>query len=554
MRHVTPRIASSFDSSSRSRGLAGLVLALSSAAVGAAACSFTLDFRQCRDDSDCANAQGLDLVCEASECVMPTDPTTVSCSSNADCVDRFDDMHLCGPAGHCASLATAECSKVVMPSGAGIDDVAILGSITATAAPYEGIGVPLENAIQLAVEDFNSVARLPGGKQVAWVACDSEGDPDVASVAAEHLQDLGVLGIVGPTFSDSAIAVAEDVTIPGGTFLITPTATAAPITDLDDMGLVWRPIESDVHQAAALADRVAELEPRPEKVVIFAKNDAYGNGILDAVTPPLAARLDAGALITLKYSDPGTFETNEELLNEYGMRIAIAIGEAPDTIVIIGTSEARELILFYIDAWSALAPAQQPPLPHFIVTHGAVPVMEDVIDGIKEDSAFRPVLMDHMEGISPIVQDPDNFAAFNIRYKIRFDDAEALTISSLTYDSAMVVMLGAVATGETAPTGSQLAEAMPLLVDKAGTPVSFGGAGLAFIQSAIDTLEGGGSVDLKGVSGELDFDLATGEVRTDLIGWDLVPRAGDEFTPVLTAARLYTLDPPPANGGTWTEL
>lgn len=554
MRHSRSRPASSFRVAGRLRGPAARLAAWGAAAVAAAACSFTLDFRQCRDDSDCANAQGLDLVCEQSECVTPTDPTTVSCSSNADCIDRFDDMHLCGPAGHCASLATEECPKIVMPSGASVEDVAVLGSITATSPPYAGIGGPLENAVQLAVEDFNSVARLPGGKQVAWVACDSRGDSGVAKIAAEHLQDLGAIGIVGPTFSDSALEVAEDVTIPGGSFIITPTATAASITELDDKGLVWRTIESDVHQSAALADRVSELEPRPEKVVIFSKNDAYGDGILDAVVPPLGARLDAGSLIVLKYSDPGTFDTNEELLNEYGMRIAIAIGEAPDTIVIIGTSEARELILFYIDAWSALAPSSQPELPRFIVTHGAVPVMEDVVDGIKEDSPFRPVLMEHMEGISPIVQDPDNFAAFNIRYKIRFDDAEALTISSLSYDSAMVVLLGAVATGTAAPTGTELAEAMPKLVDKGGTPVSFGGAGLQFLDTAIEALENGGTIDLKGVSGELDFDLATGEVRTDLIGWDLVPRSGDMFTPVLTAARLYVLDPPPANGGTWTDI
>lgn len=526
--------------------------ALGTVLAGSAACSFVLDFEQCRDDADCANAQGLELACENSECVPPTDPATVECSANADCTDRFDEMHVCGSAGHCASLVSEECPKVLMPSGRTVDDVVFLGSVTAVAPPYDGIGVPLENAIQLAVEDFNSVASLPGGRKVAWVACDSAGSVGTAKAAAAHLQDLGVMGIVGPTFSEETIAVAEDVTVPGGTFLITPTATAATITDLADNGLVWRPIESDVHQSAALADRVAELDPRPEKVVIFAKNDAYGSGILDAIVPPLAARLDPGALITLKYSDPGSFDTNEQLLSEYGMRIAIAIGEVPDTIIIVGTSEARELILFYIDAWSAVDPA--PPLPVFLVTHGAVPVMEGVIDGIKEGSSFRQVLMEHMEGVSPIVQDPENFAAFNIRYKIRFDDEEALTISSLTYDSAMVMMMAATAVGDGGISGAAIAEAMPRLVDKGGTQVSFGGAGLGFIQTAIDTLGGGGNIDLKGVSGELDFDVTTGEVRTDLIGWDLLPRSSNPDDPVLTPARIYTLDPPPANGGSWSDL
>ena len=101
--------------------------------------------------------------------------------------------------------------------------------------------------------------------------------------------------------------------------------------------------------------------------------------------------------------------------------------------------------------------------------------------------------------------------------------------------------------------GVEIARAMPRLVDEAGTRVSFG-EGLGFVRSARDVLAQGGSVDLRGVSGELDFDLVTGDVRTDLVGWGVVPRSGDANAPLLTMLRMYLLDPPPASGGTWVDL
>lgn len=518
--------------------------------VASGACSFVLDFQQCRDDADCANESGEELMCIENECQAPVDPATIPCETTTDCTDRFGIESACGASGACTLLTSEECPTVLMPADATVDTVRLLGSITATSPPYDSVGVPLQNAVQLAVEDFNASARLPGNRRVGWIACNSGGRVQAATAAAAHLQDLGVIGIVGPTTSESLLGIANDVTVGGGTFMMSPTATAAVITGIADEGLVWRVIGSDVHQAFALADRVSLLEPAPSKVVMLTKNDAYGNGILDQVSPILAQRLPAGSLITLKYSDPGAFETNDQLLSEYGARIAIAFGEAPDTIVVIGTSEARDLILFYLEVWADASP--RPPLPRFIVTHGGVPVMEEVVESVSE--SFAPTLMDNVEGISPIVQDEDNFDAFNIRYKIRFDDKDALTISSLPYDAALVQILAASSLGEGPITGAAMAEAMPKLVDKGGTVVSFGGAGLGFISQAVEVLSSGGTVDLKGVSGELDFDVTTGEVRTNLIGWGLQPRPGTTAAPLLTPERLYTLDAPPANGGMWSDL
>jgi len=510
---------------------------------GTLACSLALDFLQCRDDADCVNAAGADLVCSDNECIVPPEPSTVSCAAASECVDALGDNHVCN-GGTCAALTSEECTEAFLPSGADPNSVVWVGSVLATSSPFDEIGLPLQNAVRLAVSDFNSVATV-GGNEVGVIFCDTQGSTSVAEDAVDHLIAAGVQVIVGPTFSEEVLAVTDAV-VDAGVFMISPTASSKDITDLDDNGLVWRTISSDVHQAAGLTDLVSELDPDPSTVVLLVKDDNYGNGILSDVTEPLVARIPG--LVTLKYSDPASFSSNDDLLAEYGNRIATAISAEPDTVVVIGTSEARELILFYLDSWADLP--GPPTLPRFIVTHGGVLVMEDIIAAVAE--SFRPALMAKVQGVAPIVQDDDNFAEYNIRYKIRFDDEQPLTISSLSYDAAMVSLLAMAGAGAS-PTGSTVAEQMARLVDPAGTALRFGGAGVKFVSDGVTVLNDGGTLDLQGVSGPLDFNLTTGEVRVNLVNWGLVPRDSTNQAR-LDPLQNYILDAPPAVSGTWTPL
>jgi ABC-type branched-subunit amino acid transport system substrate-binding protein len=525
--------------------LAGL---LAVGVLGGWACSFVVDLRQCRDDADCLD-EGRDLVCDAeSRCVPRPDPAEVECELSSECVDRFDAEHVCGPSGHCAALATPRCSIVHGPADADPDDVVWIGSILATSPPYQTLVLPLQNAVQLAIEDFNGATSLGGGKKVGWIGCDSGGTVEGALEAAEHLvRDVGVPAVVGPTFSETTTAVATGVTIPSRVFLMTPTATHPSITDLDDDGLVWRTITSDVHQAEAVADRLPLLDPPASRVLLLGKDDAYGRGLVSSVSSLLSERSPGAAVATLIYDNPARFANQEELLSSYGAIVGTGYQHRADTIVIAGTSEAHELALFYLQAWSNDPDA--PALPRFVVTHGGVPVLESIVKNVAE--GFRPTLMPRLEGTSPVISDPENFAAYNIRYMIRFDDQEAITSSSLSYDATMVTLLAMVAAdAEGSIGGPEIAGAMSRLVE--GTLVSFGDPG--FVTQARDRLVAGDSVDLRGVSGALDFDLATGDVRTDLVGWGVVPRSGTTDVPLLSPLRMYVLDDPPATGGTWQDL
>ena len=518
-------------------------LGIAAAAASLAACSFIADFQECRTHADCKGADE-PLACSAENtCVGVDDFPT--CDSHQTCADAFGDDFLCGTAGKCISAVTAACPSIAWPEGVSRDKVVFLGSMIPVSPPYDAITMPLQNAIELAVEDFNSTTALPGGRKVAWLACDDRGISDVAVEAATHLVDeVGVQAIVGPLFSEEVLRVAKEVTIPAGAFLISPTASNKTITDLADDGLVWRTIPSDIYQSSAIRDRVlVDLDPKPASMVILAKDDIYGDGIIEDTVPGL----EAGGLqmTVIRYADPTSFASDAELLNAYSLVVAGAFDAQPDVLLIVGTSEAAQLIGAYIQTWSDLTPGD--PLPRFMVSHGAVPILEDV--GAALDPALWPLL----EGTSPIIQDPENFSAYNVRYKIRFNDQDALTTSSLSYDSALVTFFAMATVGDGKITGSKIAAGMARLVDKAGTPISFGGTDLSFIRNAVDAIAVG-NVDLRGVSGELDFDLTTGEVRTNIVGWDLTPKPGTTDIPLITLSRLYLLNPPPATDGMWVPV
>jgi len=502
-----------------------------------------------------------------------SDTDAPACTQNTDC----SSDQRCGPDNTCLELLSAECQSVQYPDNDDFDrnNVVYLGSIFPAGGAFEDLVQPLVNAVQLAVEDFNDNTTLQGDRQVAWVSCDSTTGVDAATAAATHLtQNVGVPAIVGPAFSESVLAVAMDVTIDAGVFMVTPTATATSITELDDNDLVWRTIAPDTYQANGIIDRIAErraepVETRLERLLVLAKDDAYGTGLLGGVQSDIEAALPGVEIHFTTYENPATFDSQEDMLASYGATIAGAFAELPGTyenredhytdILFIGTSETQALLYAYFSAWSL----SQPPLPRFMFSHGSVAELERIVNeigptpGTEGLVAAKPIINGNIEGVSPIIFDLANFDAFNIRYRIRFNNEDALTSAALSYDAAMATLFAmASVPGDQEITGPGIAAAYPSLMDADGTAISFSGATLSFIEDARNAMAvEGGSVDLQGVSGELTWDDA-GDIRTNLYGWILVDQDPDAMVvdPRLTPNRTYVLDAPPSAEGTWVDL
>lgn len=584
-------------------GLLGLPL-------GMAACSLALDLDEkipCTADADCpytigagqcqdgfcvppSSASATDATTTATDSVTTTETTltttvadsssgqdassdsgnttgTPACSKNSEC--EMDQR--CGAAGTCVELLSPECQTVRWPGSApeDRDNVVFVGSVMPTGEPFTNLVQPLENAIQLAIDDFNDTTTLQGDRQIAWVGCDDAAGTTASLAAASHLvTTVEVPAIVGPVFSEAVLDVASDVTVDAGTFLISPTASAMSIANLDDSGLVWRTIPGDVYQSNALVDRLADLDAVTpvSNLLVLAKDDAYGNGILAAILDDLNVALPSAAIYTDTYPDPTSFGSQQELLQAYGMVLAGAAASPAASpyythVVFIGTSEIQALLYSYLGVvWDGMG---GDPMPLFTVTHGAVPEMERFINEIGPDSGtgalvpLKPLIEAHLQGTSPVVLNPENFEAFSVRYRIAFNFEDPLTSAALSYDATLATLFAmCTIDADTDITGQAISLAMPALVADDGDFISFSGTDLGFIQDARNVLATGGTVDLQGVSGELQWDLTTGDVRADVWGWDVLDASmpPDGSMPNSAPTRIYLLDPEPSTEGTWMPI
>jgi ABC-type branched-subunit amino acid transport system substrate-binding protein len=514
---------------------------------------------ECERDDDCA-ANTPRTKCEATICVEPTTSTnndvgmdvtedvTVAdmgedtsdadmtiipaCITNPDCAEGS----LC-IASECVVMKSQDCDQVVIGTEARSPKTIVLGAVLSKAPPYTNIGPPLEKSIRLAVKEFNSAGGLPDGSRIVLVTCDDVGNATLAQRGARHLvEELRSPALIGPLLSTPFIDVVTNVARPSGTFMISPTASAPEITALLDDGLAWRTFPSDVIQANAVVGRIKELQAiSSRRVTVFYKDDAYGNGLFNQLSAKIPAIVGNNGVQFIKYADPATFGFDPtQIATEFGRVIGQSTTNPGNYLLIIGTSEAISLALAY---YQNVAPTPT------LFTHGAAADLA-TIPSINE--ALQPLV----RALGPNIFHPTNYPTYLTRFSTEYPNEPPITISTLTYDATVVALLGmsGVPSG-TEITGTAIAEAMAKIVDKEGTQVSYDDP--TFFSTGRNALAGGGTIDYVGVSGELDFDLTTGDVRSDYLQfatykdaqnqWQLIPERAYLLAPNLFLGYWFTL-------------
>jgi branched-chain amino acid transport system substrate-binding protein len=331
--------------------------------------------RPCTASADCGFEN---LTCSNGTCVAGSGGDGgMSCSLNADCTG-LGTYYICRQQ-KCVSLVTDLCTTVYASkspaSAAYMDDTAVIfGSILPTAANSDGpYGHLVEDSIKLALDDFKTADGIPsltGGsnRPLVLVGCNDGVNEDQTDVAAKHLiDDLAVPAIIGYAFSGNTISVAQDVTIPSGVLLFSPSATSAQITQLEatDKDLVWRDCPSDNVQAQALtlyyaSVQAAALAKYPNidknnvKVAIVNHSDAYGSGLGDTLEGSLKFNgMSATAQSGTNYLrvDYGA-STSPDL-----SKIPSIVSFAPDIIFLFGFNEGPDQIFTSVETqWKSAVP------------------------------------------------------------------------------------------------------------------------------------------------------------------------------------------------------
>lgn len=488
---------------------AGLGVSLLALAWCLGGCSALLDFDECSATSDCA-ALGAGLVCSGEGfCVTPGG--SGECSNSA-CAAAGEGM-VCGREGSCVSALTPNCARVAGPIER--DNTVILGSVLPTVGDYAGLGVPIEEAIVLALEELNEAGGLPGGRRLVLIGCDDSGNLDQGRAVTQHLvETVGVPVVFGPAFSGIFLDVNVDFTVPNDVMTLSPAATSPKVSELDDDGLAWRTVASDVFQGVAVADLVQEKGWT--KVAAFAKDDAYGKGLLDKVSAELLGALGPDAVSEFRlYNDPGG-ATPPDLASL--VTDSLDAEPSPQAVLLLGTSEVVEIVGLFETELDNRGVAEE-LRPQYILADGG------------KDAVLLPALLEGKDGLRARVTgtEPDHqngtiYNQFALRFQQKFGHPASIYTPN-SYDATYLAAYAMMTLPEgDEVTGSKLAAAMGRMVT--GKKLE---AGPDAITEARNTLVGGGTIDFEGASGPLNFDLEVGEAPANVSLWGMEKREDGEL-------------------------
>lgn len=179
-------------------------------------------------------------------------------------------------------LLMATAATALMAGTVHAEDVK-LGILLGFTGPLESIAPDMAAAVNLAIAETNdSGIFLDGASTVSSINADTGCvDASLAVASAERLITSDkVNGIVGGMCSGETTASLQNVALPNGMVMISPSATSPGLTSIEDNGLFFRTSPSDARQGQVMADILNDRGIK-EVAVTYTNND-YGKGLADS--------------------------------------------------------------------------------------------------------------------------------------------------------------------------------------------------------------------------------------------------------------------------------
>ncbi len=172
--------------------------------------------------------------------------------------------------------ATLAMSSVV--SAASIN----MGIILGFTGPIESLTPDMAKGAEIAWEEASASGALMGGMNIKVFRADSTcTDAGVATSGAERLVTSNkVLAIMGADCSGVTGAVVNNVAVPNGVVMVSPSATSPALSDIKDKGYFFRTAPSDARQGEVMAEIIVNKGVK-EIAVTYTNND-YGKGLQES--------------------------------------------------------------------------------------------------------------------------------------------------------------------------------------------------------------------------------------------------------------------------------
>jgi branched-chain amino acid transport system substrate-binding protein len=351
--------------------------------------------------------------------------------------------------------------------------VGVMVPLTGDLADFGGPG---SKAADLAAAQVNAAAEAgESGLTLTLVTEDTKTDPQAAQEAATKLiESDGVSAIAGPWGTPELIPTSENVTIPAGVPIVTPSATGPDITDLDDDGLVFRTPPSDVIQGQVIAQIASEALGDSATVNTASRNDAYGTALVASFTEAWEA--GGGTVAKNVAYNPEATSLNSEAQQ-------IAEGN-PDGWVIID----------YTGTWAKMGPA-------LVRTGNWDPAKTFTGDGLRSPDlpgdAGQPST-EGMQGSVPTSLEAPAGEQFDALWNSEVGEPRQ-TYDAQNFDAVILIALAAAAAGSSDP--AAIAENLAPVSGPPGDKYTY-----EQLQEALDAAANGDDIDYEGASGPIDLD------------------------------------------------
>ncbi|MCP4494240.1 MAG: ABC transporter substrate-binding protein [Gammaproteobacteria bacterium] len=157
-----------------------------------------------------------------------------------------------------------------------------VGIILGFTGPIESLTPDMANGAELALSEASKSGSFLGGSTLVPVRADSTCiDAAAASSAAERLITSDkVVAIMGADCSGVTTAIANNVAVPNGVVMVSPSATSPALSTINDKGYFFRTAPSDARQGQVIA-AVLKARGINDIAVTYTNND-YGKGLAES--------------------------------------------------------------------------------------------------------------------------------------------------------------------------------------------------------------------------------------------------------------------------------
>ncbi|MEM6762296.1 MAG: ABC transporter substrate-binding protein [Pseudomonadota bacterium] len=362
------------------------------------------------------------------------------------------------------TLVAAVSAAAILTAAPALADDIKLGVLLGFTGPVESLAPPIASGAELAMKEVSDSGALLDGVTVTPVRGDSTCiDAGAATAAGERLVTAdGVKGIMGAMCSGATTAVLQNVGVPNGVVMISPSATSPALSTIDDGGLFFRTAPSDARQGDVIGEMLKE-RGISSAALTYTNND-YGKGLADAIAAAAEAN---GVDITINAA-------HEDGKGDYSAEVAALAAAGGDILIVAGYLDqgGRGIIQGSLDSGA---------FDTFVLPDGMV--------GASLPEAIGPLL----DGSFGVVPGTDSSGKEIFATMAADAGFEPSVYTAEGYDAAALILLAMQAAGSTDP--AQYKDRIMDVANGPGEEILPGE-----LAKAIQILKDGGEVDYVGAS------------------------------------------------------